>query len=320
MDNVIAFNPRPVTLPGDLIAVARQYLEQLQAAGRARETLRAYRTDLEQLAGYCRGRGITLVQHVSAAVLDDFVQALVQGEGVTARTAARKLAVVKGLCTWCIKRGMLQRNPVDETTPVHFVGRRVIAPEGEAIMRMINAIPTDTPLGRRDRAMLLLAYDAALRISALVSLDVHDGERPPKYTVSPGGVVRYRAKGGRAEDSVCGDDTLAALAEWLRVRERFVRRASPPALFLSERGTRLTRAAMHYRIKLHGKAAGMPQLHMHLLRHRRGGELIDSLGPRHAQALLGHKRMSTTVDVYGHQSAERLREQIRARCPVGGLN
>lgn len=313
------FTPRAVTLPGNIATVCTHYLAQLSARGYSPHTVSAYTRDLEQFAGYLAGRDVTQIQIVPTAMIDDFVDALVMGEGVSRRTAARKLETVKGLFRYAVGRGLIPGggNPAERAAPVRFQARRIVAPEESAILRMIDAIPADTLTGVRDRALFRLMFDAALRVGGIISLDVYRADNPPECCVDTRGVVSYRAKGGAVKSSLADDATLAALAAWLKVRYRFVRANSPDALFLTERGARMTRAGIHRQIKTYGRAAGMPHVHSHLLRHRRIGEVLDRTDLRTANYLAGHERLSTTADIYGDAPAERLRARIRRECPVG---
>ncbi len=315
---VETFTPRAVTLPGDLAALCRQYLAHLSARGYADNTVRAYRRDLEQLVGYLAGRDLTLVQTVTTPHLDGFVDALICGEGNAPRTAARKLEGVKGLFRFAASRGLLtaENNPCNGLTPIRFQAERKVAPELERLLAMVDAMPDGTALGIRDKAIFRLMLDSSLRVSGLLGMDVYTSDAPPRYTVRPSGVVTYRAKGGRTEESLCDDETLALLDRWLAVRPQFERDDSPPALFLSERGTRPTRQAIHALMKKYGAAAGMPQLHAHLLRHARIGDAVERGDLHLANYLAGHKQMSTTANIYGAQSRERLRARLAQTCPV----
>lgn len=312
--NTIAHLPiRAVAPPGQLEPLALRYLAWCQARHYAQNTIHAYRNDLGQLVGYLHGRDCTFIQHVTTALIDGFVDALLQGEGVAPRTAARKLDVARGFFRWAVRTGHLGADPCTNAAPVRFITRRVVAPDESAILGMIADIPEGGLIGLRDKAMFRLMYDAALRVSALCGLDIYDPDRPPRSHVAPDGTVHYRAKGGRDEVSVCGDETLRLLDAWQDRRHRFARGNGSPALFLSGHGHRISREVLHQRIKYWGRQAGMPAIHCHLLRHRRAGEVLDhpAGGLRLASAMLGHRNISTTIDTYGHQRAEHLRHQLR---------
>lgn len=323
MNNIVQlqpFTPRAVALPGHLPMVCTQHLAQLSLRGYSKHTIAAYKCDLEQFVGYLEKRDVTQIQIVSTALIDDFVLALLAGEGLAPRTCARKLETVKGLFKYAVRRGLIPAaaNPAEQAAAVHFEERRVVAPEEAAILRLIDSIPTDTTIGLRDRALFRLMFDAALRVGGIVSLDMYRPDKPPQCCVDPRGVVFYRAKGGKVKSTLADDTTMAAIEAWLKVRYRFVHPESPDALFLTQRGTRVSPMSIHVMIKGYGRAADMPEIHSHLLRHRRIGDVLDRADLRTANYIAGHTRLSTTADIYGDVSAEKLRARIRRECAVGG--
>ncbi|RCX32105.1 tyrosine-type recombinase/integrase [Thioalbus denitrificans] len=320
MADILAFTPRSVTPAGDLEVLAVRFLGHLSARSYAANTLQAYRRDLERLVGFLAGLDIRLVQSVAPQHIDRWLEALVHGEGLSPRTAARALEAAKGLFRFAVRRDWLteQANPMRHVEPPRWHARKVVAPEEGTLLRVIDGIPADTRLGLRDRALFRLMYAAGLRVTAIASLDLYDPDRPPRFTVLPSGRVTYLNKGGAEKETVADETAMERLAEWLPVRHAFERQDSPPALFLSSRGGRLTRAGIHQRLREYGERAGVPGLHCHLLRHRRIGEVMDRAGLPLAHYLSGHSRTSTTADTYGQQSQERLRMRLLRECPVGG--
>lgn len=305
------FRPRAVRLPGDLRSLARQYMQRLEAQNLAANTVAAYRRDLEQLVGYLAERDVSLIQIVTDEHLEGFARALLHGEGNKPRTVARKIESVRGLFRFAAGRGLVGRDNA---------GERAVAPKWHAtppdapatarLLEMIARIPRD-PMGLRDRAAFRLMLDGAMRVEAVASLDCYDDRAPPVCYVHPNGRVRYRAKGGAIKETVVGAATVQAVAEWMDARAEWRGNRREAALFLSERGHRVSRQVLHQRIKIAGAAAGMPELHCHLLRHRRARDVIDQAGLATGNHLLGHARQSTTADMYGEHSAELLRARVR---------
>jgi len=316
MNSVVAFTPRAVTLPGDIVSLCQQYLTDMAVKNYQPNTLTAYRIDLEQFTGYCGQRDVSLVQHVTNQLIDDYLTALLQGEGLRPRTVARKLETLRGLLRFSVRRGLISTNPGDDVTPPRWHTAPVIAPDADVCMNIIESIAVDTPLGIRDRALFTLMYEGALRVSSLINLDLHDPNNPPANAVRPNGLINYVAKGGRAETSCCGEVALRRLDAWLRIRHGFANRNTGLALFISMRGLRISRASVLARIKLHAEAINVTDMTNHKLRHRRGGEVLEKAGVRAASSLLGHKSPSVTMNVYGHHDPERTRHQVRELAPV----
>lgn len=317
--DVHEFTPKPVALPGFLPQLAQRFLQQLEANNYALNTRVAYQTDLEQFAGFLAARDLHYVHLVGTATIEDFIVALTHGAGNSPRTAARKLETVKRFFAWLHVRELIKHNPAPAVTPVKFSARHVVAPEGAVLLRVIASVRGDSAEAVRDRALLRLLYDAGLRASAVLSLDVYSAEAPPVSTVHPDGRVTYTAKGGRAETAVCDAGTLEHINLWLARRPRYAKATSPPALFLTRVGGRPTRSALYQMVLRRGKEVGLDHLHPHLFRHRRAFELMEGAGARAAQMQLGHSCLSTTIHSYGFEHANILRAAVR-RVPIGGAS
>lgn len=316
-----SFKPRTVTPAGAIEPMAREFLKRLAARGFAENSIIAYRADLEQFVGYmAEQRGIRFVAHITTAIVNDFIDALIDGEGVKPSTAARKLATLRKFFRFCVERGIVQpaENPTVAIDPIRFHPNTPIAPEESAVARFLEAIPRDTTIGIRDYAIFRVMFSAGLRVSGLCDLDMEPEQGEWRYGIRPSGVVYYRKKGGDlGETLITDDETLRAVDEWLRVRSKFATSRTDNALFLTERGTRVNRHSLHARAKLHGAASGMPEMHCHLLRHARISQALEKSDLHVAHYLTGHKNKATTVNMYGHQSRERLRERLRRDAPLG---
>lgn len=309
--------PRSHAEPGNLRAVASQYLTQLSRRGRSTNTIKSYETDLGQFVGYMQGRAIDYVQHVTGEVVEQFLDSLMQANNLKPVSVARKRETLRGLFTWCMQRNLIGRNPVDDTMSITWTSAVRIAPSEAALLRAIEAIPADTVLGLRDRAFFRLMFDAAMRASEPCKLDVYDPNNPPRNTVAPNGMVQVEVKGGRLESNPLDDTTMQYLQAWLDARHNWAR-ADQRALFVNRLGQRVTRQAMHARCKAMGEAAGLPDLHMHLFRHCRAGTVIEKLGLREGSLLLHHKNINTTSAVYGHICEAHRHQRLRKECRLGG--
>jgi site-specific recombinase XerD len=312
----VMIKARDVPIPGEVYATCNQFLQALQNRGRAKNTLAAYETDLGQWLGFLQQRGIAYIQHATVALVEQFLDALIDGSNIKATTAARKRETLRSFFAFCISRDFIEKNPIDATMPFTVNAEHRIAPTREALLEMIEQIPTDTTIGLRDRAYFRLLFDAALRASAPCALDVFNDNQPPACTVLPQGIVIFKNKGGKTQSNPVDDTTMEYLNAWLHVRRRWARE-DESALFVSRNGKRITRAAMHARVKELGSAAGMPQLHLHLFRHRRCGDIIETMGLREGADFLHHKNVNTTQQIYGHYGEAHRHARIRANCPLG---
>lgn len=313
----VPVRPRTVNAPGLIQECAEHYLGVLARRGRSLNTIASYECDLGQFIGYCESRAVRFVQHVTVVLVEDYIDALARGKHYRSSTLQRKREALRGFLDYQVHLGLIRRNPVDQTMSIKVVTERVIAPEESTLLRVIDSIDASSVLGLRDRAFFRLMFDAACRASEPCRLDVYDPESPPLCTVLPGGSVVFVKKGGGVHSNPIDATTQQYLNDWLAVRPRWAK-PSQSALFVSRRGQRVSRHTMHARIKAIGKCAGLPDLHMHLFRHRRAGEVINRLGLRAGSELLDHKNINTTQQCYGHYGEAHRHRQLMEHCALGG--
>jgi integrase/recombinase XerC len=156
------------------------------------------------------------------------------------------------------------------------------------------AITGDDALALRDKAICELFYSSGLRLSELTGLDID-------AVNFDDGVVRVTGKGSRTRVVPVGGPALAALRSWLQARAQLHGAADSGALFISDRGTRLTPRAVQYRLKQWALKLGLPDnVHPHVLRHSFASHVLQSSGDlRAVQEMLGHASISTT-QIYTH--------------------
>jgi integrase/recombinase XerD len=167
------------------------------------------------------------------------------------------------------------------------------------------AAPADdgTPVALRDRAILETLYGAGLRISELVGLDVDDVDLDE-------GSVRAFGKGSRERVVPLGRYATAALQAYLvRARPALARPRTRGALFLNQRGGRLTRQGCTNIVKAMARRAGIgKRVTPHMLRHSFATHLLEGgADVRVVQELLGHASVATT-QVYTLVTKDRLRD------------
>lgn len=183
-----------------------------------------------------------------------------------------------------------------------------------AVNQLLSSIPADdVPYGTRDRAMLEMLYGSGLRVSELIALrsDQIDWDE---------GYLRVRGKGGKTRFVPLGGVAARALRDYLehaRPRlQREGRRAT--ALFLSNRGTGLTRDRIWQIIKARARAAGIADnVYPHMMRHSFATHLLENGADlRVIQDMLGHADLATT-QIYTHVERKRLVDTVKSYHPRG---
>jgi len=290
-----------------------RYLDRLRRRGRASNTIKSYTTDLGQYVLHVRDRAdATLIALQSTRSVSAWLDRL-SAEQVSPRSQARKLVVLRGFFKYCKTEGWIGHDPTAGES-VRFRSRRVTAPEMAALMAMVEGIGRNNRMDRRDRAMLRLALDGALRISEVAGLDIPGSGSQCTIDIKRQ-LVHVAGKGGDTQTVAVNERTIRAVEEWLQIRSGMAGEGET-ALFVSTRGTRLSRQSLHVICKRRGEAAGLPALHWHLLRHRRLGDVYEQLGPKIAQAHARHASGSTTEQVYGAHSDSVTRALIRKHADV----
>jgi integrase/recombinase XerD len=293
-----------VTLSRD----AEEFLSWLAVEkGRAPNTVAAYRRDLAAYEEFLTGRGLA-VQGVTEAVVEDYV-AFLRAAGRKPASVARALVAVRSLHRFCVDEGSATSDPTGEVgTPRVPQGLPKALSEDE-VERLLAAVVGEDAVARRDRAILELLYGGGLRISELVGLSMADIDLDA-------GVLRALGKGSKERVVPIGRLAREAMASWLgrggrdaMAPARWARRGDAEAVFLNQRGGRLSRQGAWAIVRRYGDAVGLGErLTPHVLRHSCATHMLDhGADIRVVQELLGHASIATT-QVYTRVSTERLRQ------------
>lgn len=292
----------------DLDEAIDLYLDHLKVERHlAIHTLDGYGRDLARLVRLAADRGRRTIDDVTPADLTDHLLALAAA-GLAARSRARALVAIRGLFRYLVGERWLDVDPSAQIDPPR-TGRRLPAVLGEAAVARLVDAPPATPRGLRDAAMIELAYASGLRVSELVALPMADCNLNA-------GFVRVTGKGNKTRLVPLGDAARAKIARYLaEVRPTLVRDPAERALFLTARGTAMTRQAFWKALRAHARRADvrLPAggVSPHKLRHSFATHLVErGADLRAVQAMLGHADISTT-QVYTQVSQARVIEQAR---------
>ncbi len=275
--------------------------------GLARHTIEAYGRDLGRLVGFLAERGRAEVDDVTTADLTDYLIELASG-GLAARSRARALVAIRGLFRHLIGERWLEADPT-ELIDAPRIAKRIPGVLGEEAVARLIATPPDTRRGRRDAAMIELAYASGLRVSELVTLAVADINLAH-------GFVRVTGKGQKTRLVPVGASALDKLARYLAEdRPALVKDPAERGMFLTDRGRPMTRQGFWKALRTYAKKADLRlpggQVSPHKLRHSFATHLVErGADLRAVQAMLGHADISTT-EVYTHVSRARVLEQAR---------
>jgi len=292
--------PRPDSLPTAL----DRYLDHLRVERALMPaTLESYARDLREYLEWLESQGILQISQVGRLHVLAHLSAL-HARGLSRASQARHLAAVRGLHRFAAAEGVAPADPSDGiessrgSRPLpRFLGV-------EEVDRLLAQPEPRTPAGARDRAMLEILYASGLRVSELVGL-------PLSAVDTQLGIVRVRGKGGKERVVPVGERAQDALGAYLRGGRGVLLGARQSRdLFVTPRGRRMTRQGFWKLLGRYARAAGLPDVHPHTLRHSFATHLLErGADLRAVQAMLGHADIATT-QIYTHVDRERLKAII----------
>jgi integrase/recombinase XerD len=280
-------------------AGVQQFLDALWIEqGLSDNTVKAYATDLKHFSSWL---GSNPISQVSKADISNYLAQRFQ-QGSSASSSARLLSTLRQYYGYLIRTGQRLDDPCSGIKAPRL-GK--LLPEifsEDEVNQLLDAPPDDTVLGLRDKTMLELLYATGMRVSELVGLNVHEINFNQ-------GFVRITGKGQKERLIPIGEQAL----DWL---DRYFSESRPTLLkmrhsddvFVTKRGSGMTRQAFWYLIKRYGLQAGITRhFSPHTLRHAFATHLLNNGADlRAVQLLLGHSDLSTT-QIYTHVADQRLK-------------
>ena len=262
------------------------------------ETARSYALDLGQ---FFQQLGHQRVEAVTALEIRRFVAHL-SAQQHARRTIARKLSCLRSFFRYLCREGTLEHNPAAAIPTPRLEKRLPSFLDERQMARLLEAPATSKWQGFRDRAILETLYSCGLRVSELVGLNREDLDE-----IS--GTVLARGKGKKERLCPIGETALRAIRTYLARRPSREKLRVPYALFVSQKGTRLTvRQVDRLLVRYVRQAQLPPSISPHSLRHSFATHLLDrGADLRSVQELLGHASLSTT-QIYTHVTAQRLKK------------
>lgn len=288
------------------------FLEMLAAErGAARNTLAAYRADLDDFAAFAARRGVA-VHGADAAALRAWLQGLA-ASGLAARTQARRLSAIRQFHRFLAREGIRADDPtelLDSPRLPASLPKALTEAEMEALIAAAAGLPGGR--GVLAAAAVELLYCSGLRASELVSL-------PAGALRAEEGLVAVRGKGGR-ERLVPVSARARDLA--LAARQAGAEKAGPRGarwLFPSRAAAgHMPRQSLALLLKETAAAAGLDPARVspHVLRHSFASHLLArGADLRSLQVLLGHADIATT-QIYTKVLEGRLRALVEAHHPL----
>jgi integrase/recombinase XerD len=274
----------------------RDYLDVLFVErGNSPATIAAYRRDLAQYLDFLDGR------HPDSELVSEFMSVL-SDRGLARSTIARKIAAVRGLHRHLTADG----GAIDPTVLIDTPRRDRSLPKAlriDQVLALLESPDTTTRAGKRDSALLEFLYATGARVSETTAVDELDIDLRERSVLLTG-------KGDKQRLVPVGRAAIKAIEAWLPDRAAVRGRNSGAAIFLSLRGSRISRQAVWSIVKKHAERSGIPrdQVSPHVLRHSAATHMVEGGADlRSVQELLGHATIATT-QIYTRVSPQHLLE------------
>jgi integrase/recombinase XerC len=294
--------PAPAAIADADAALVTGFLEHLQVERQgSAHTIDAYRRDLAALAHWAQAQPRALVD-LDAEQLRAFI-ASEHRRGLSPKSLQRRLSACRGLYRWLLRHGRIAASPAQAIRAPRAPRKLPQVLDADEAARLVE-VPTDVPLGLRDRALLELFYSSGLRLSELCALRWRDLDLVE-------GLVTVLGKGRKQRSVPVGSHARGALMAW-----RADQAPSTDAPVFPGRNGPISPRAVQLRLRQLAQRQGLfKRVHPHLLRHSFASHVLESSGDlRGVQELLGHADIATT-QIYTHLDFQHLAKVYDAAHP-----
>ena len=278
--------------------------------GLSKNTLNSYRFDLELFSEWLTKTLKKNILDVSQADIQLYLS--FKFPTSKARSISRLLATLRRLFRYLLRENKIKGDPTLEILSPKIPKSLPKSLSEEEVESLLNAPSVKTVSGLRDKAMLELLYACGLRVSELVNILLTELSMTE-------GVIRVTGKGSKTRLVPMGEEAVDWIKKYINEsRNSILKKKTSKYLFITIRGSAMTRQAFWYLIKRYSIIAQINKpMSPHILRHAFATHLINhGADLRVVQMLLGHSDISTT-QIYTHVARERLKNLHRSHHPRG---
>jgi integrase/recombinase XerD len=269
-------------------------------------TISSYQSDVEKFLNYSEslGREIGGTTDTVEITINSYLEKRVN-EGLSKRSQARAISSLRSFFKFLEMEGESQGDPTERIDSPK-TGRHIpVVLSVQEIELIINSVDLSLPEGHRNRSILEVLYSCGLRVSELVSLKISDIFLEESF-------MRVTGKGDKQRLIPIGEPAADSVKLYLSGRgNQIIKKGNEEILFLSRRGTKLTREMIFIMLRKQAAAAGITkEISPHTFRHSFASHLVENGADlRAVQEMLGHASILTT-EIYTHLNRERWKEGI----------
>jgi site-specific recombinase XerD len=288
--------PAPVggSLPrGHVLALNRSFRRTLEAENKSPRTIEAYTDAVRLLATYCQAHGQPILagelrrEHIQDFIADQ----LARWKPATAHNRYRGL---HAFFKWAVAEGDLQTSPMNGMRPPQLPEQPVGVVRAEHLTRLLKTCEGRDFTSRRDAAVILLLVDTGMRRAECVGMTLDDVDLDQR-------IVWVLGKGRRPRALPIGRKTAQALDRYVRTREGH-RLAHLAHLWVGRNGP-MTPSGIYQVIRDRARAAGLPAMHPHQLRHAFATSWLAEGGNENELMLVAGWKSRTMIDRYTKATA-----------------
>ncbi len=266
-------------------------------------TIDAYMHDLQKLIDYSEINDISII-NLRSDNIEELLSELYD-QSISARSIARILSGLKSFFNFLELDGYIDINPTALIDSPKIGLKLPVVLSIDEIDSILRVIDVSTSEGSRNYSIIETLYSCGLRVSELINLrfsDLYFNE----------GFIKVRGKGNKQRLVPISEVAIQKINNYLLHRANInIQRGSEDVLFLSSRGTAISRITVFYYIRKYSKEAGInKEIGPHVLRHSFATHLLErGANIRVIQEMLGHEKISTT-EIYTHLDTHFLRQEI----------
>lgn len=287
----------------ELSRALKEYLNYVSVErGCSRNTVLAYGRDLRNYLARLKEEGVTRPEQITRERIEGHIRSL-RESGLAISSVERAVSAIKGFHRFMVSERITAAHPAADLPLPKKPDRLPDVISRQQAAALLDQPFPETAAGQRDHAIVEVLYGCGLRVSELCGLDL-------RRVILDEQVLRVVGKGNKERVVPIVGTAAKVLSEYLETwRPELVSpRVSTSAVFLNNRGRRLSRQSVHSLVAKSGAVVGIEGLHPHTLRHSFATHMLEGGADlRIVQELLGHADISTT-QLYTHLDRTHIRE------------
>ena len=285
----------------------RSFLDFLHIEkGLSPNTVKSYQSDLSIFLKWLSSNCNSSFKNTKSEDVELFIKHLFQ-LGFKSTTINRKISSIKTFYIYLKKQKLIDIIPTENIIVPKQEKNLPKSISEKEVETLLNSINGSNNIELRDKAMMELLYATGVRVSELVNIKLNDIDFNRR-------VIRVIGKGSKERLVPFGEKAFIALNNYLALRENRITKE----IFLSNRGTGITRISFWNRVKFYLNRCGLSiEISPHTLRHAFATHILNrGADLRSVQMLLGHSDLSTT-QIYTHIAKQRLSDVLKKHHPRG---